>query len=90
MFHRTDDLRIRQLRPLIPPAVLLEEVPVSESVSTLIARTRSEVADILHGRDDRLLVVAGPCSIHDPAAGLDYARRLAQRPRARSGTSSSS
>ena len=77
MFHRTDDLRIRQLKPLIPPAILLEELPITEPVSTLVARTRQEVADILHGRDDRLLVVVGPCSIHDPEAGLDYARRLA-------------
>ena len=77
MFHRTDDLRIRQLKPLIPPAILLEELPITEPVSTLVARTRQEVADILHGRDDRVLVVVGPCSIHDPEAGLDYARRLA-------------
>jgi 3-deoxy-7-phosphoheptulonate synthase len=77
MFHRTDDLRIRQLKPLIPPAILLDELPITEPVSTLVARTRQEIADILHGRDDRLLVVAGPCSIHDPEAGLEYARRLA-------------
>ena len=77
MFHRTDDLRIRQLKPLIPPAILLEELPITEPVSTLVARTRQEVADILHGRSDRVLVVVGPCSIHDPEAGLDYANRLA-------------
>jgi 3-deoxy-7-phosphoheptulonate synthase len=76
MFHRTDDLRIRQLKPLIPPAILLEELPITEPVSTLVARTRQEVADILHGRGDRVLVVVGPCSIHDPEAGLEYARRL--------------
>ena len=76
MFHRTDDLRIRQLKPLIPPAILLEELPITEPVSTLVARTRQEVADILHGRSNRVLVVAGPCSIHDPEAGLEYARRL--------------
>ena len=77
MFHRTDDLRIRQLKPLIPPAILLEELPITEQVSTLVARTRQEIADVLHGRDDRLLAVIGPCSIHDPVAGVDYARRLA-------------
>jgi 3-deoxy-7-phosphoheptulonate synthase len=76
MFHRTDDLRIRQLKPLMPPAILLEELPITEPVSTLVARTRQEVADILHGRGDRVLVVVGPCSIHDPEAGLEYARRL--------------
>jgi 3-deoxy-7-phosphoheptulonate synthase len=82
MFHRTDDLRIRQLKPLIPPAILLEELPITEPVSTLVARTRQEVADILHGRSDRILVVVGPCSIHDAAAGLDYAKRLSDVARA--------
>ena len=76
MWHRTDDLRIRQLKPLIPPAILLDELPITEPVSTLVARTRQDIADILHGRNDRVLVVVGPCSIHDPEAGLDYARRV--------------
>jgi 3-deoxy-7-phosphoheptulonate synthase len=77
MFHQTDDVRIRQLKPLIPPAILMEELPVTEAVSTLVARTRQEVAGLLHGRDERLLVVVGPCSLHDPEGGLDYATRLA-------------
>jgi 3-deoxy-7-phosphoheptulonate synthase len=76
MWHRTDDLRIRQLKPLIPPAILLDELPITEPVSTLVARTRQAIADVLHGRSDRILVVVGPCSIHDPEAGLEYARRL--------------
>jgi 3-deoxy-7-phosphoheptulonate synthase len=78
VLHRTDDLRIEQLRPLIPPTVLMEELPITEPTSTLVSRTRTEVADILHGRDDRLFVVVGPCSIHDPKAGIDYAGRLSQ------------
>jgi 3-deoxy-7-phosphoheptulonate synthase len=82
MWHRTDDHRIRQLKPLIPPAILLDELPITEPVSTLVARTRQEIADILHGRNDRVLVVAGPCSIHDADAGLEYARRLAPVARA--------
>ena len=77
MFHQTDDVRIRQLKPLIPPAILMEELPLTEQASVLVARTRQEIAGLLHGRDERLLVVVGPCSLHDPAAGLDYARRLA-------------
>ena len=77
MFHQTDDLRIRQLKPLIPPAILMEELPATEEVSALVARTRQEVAGLLHGRDERLLVVVGPCSLHDSDAGLDYATRLA-------------
>jgi len=77
MFYQTDDVRIRQLKPLIPPAILMEELPITEPVSVLVARTREEVAALLQGRDERLLVVVGPCSLHDPVAGLDYATRLA-------------
>jgi 3-deoxy-7-phosphoheptulonate synthase len=77
MFHRTDDLRIREVKTLMPPAVLLDELPITEPVSTLVARSRREVGDILAGRDDRILVIVGPCSIHDPDAGLAYAERLA-------------
>ncbi|HYC55835.1 MAG TPA: 3-deoxy-7-phosphoheptulonate synthase [Candidatus Binatia bacterium] len=76
MFHRTDDLRIAGLRPLIAPAILIEELPLSEQASTLIADAREQATRIVLGQDDRLLVIAGPCSIHDPAAALDYARRL--------------
>jgi 3-deoxy-7-phosphoheptulonate synthase len=81
MFHQTDDLRIEGLRPLIPPAILMEELPVSEEASTLVWRSREEVERIVAGEDDRLLVVVGPCSVHDTEAGLDYARRLAAKAR---------
>jgi len=76
MRHRTDDLRIQSLRPLLPPAILMEEVPVDEAGTAFISETRSAVAGVLHGQDDRLLVVVGPCSIHDPQAALEYAGRL--------------
>jgi 3-deoxy-7-phosphoheptulonate synthase len=76
--HRTDDLRISGLNPLISPAVLAYYLPLSEQASELVSRTRTEADAILHGSDDRLLVVVGPCSIHDPAAALDYARLLKQ------------
>ena len=79
MIHRTDDLRIENLRPLISPAILMEDFPIDEEASATVAQARKEVAEILSGRDDRLLVVIGPCSIHDPEAGLEYARRLAER-----------
>lgn len=72
----TDDVRIEGLRPLIPPAILLEEVPISPRGEEFVAGARLQASDILHGRDDRLLVVCGPCSIHDPGAALDYARVL--------------
>ncbi len=73
----TDDLRIQHLRPLIPPAILMEELPLTEAHSRVVTQGRDAVADVLHGRDDRLLVVTGPCSIHDPVAALEYADRLA-------------
>lgn len=74
----TDDVRIDTLKPLLPPAILMEEIPLSEPASRAVAQSRTEVANIIDGKDDRLVVVVGPCSIHDPEAGLEYARRLKQ------------
>ncbi|MCA9562373.1 MAG: 3-deoxy-7-phosphoheptulonate synthase [Myxococcales bacterium] len=76
MFHATDDLRIKTLRPLIPPGILTEELPLTDVGSSVVAKGRQEAADILNGKDDRLLCVVGPCSIHDTEAALDYADRL--------------
>lgn len=76
MFRRTDDLRILDARPLIPPAILLEEIPISERASNVVADARAAVSNIVYGQDPRLLVVAGPCSIHDTRAALEYAERL--------------
>ncbi|HYP90730.1 MAG TPA: 3-deoxy-7-phosphoheptulonate synthase [Polyangiaceae bacterium] len=73
----TDDVRIDTLKPLLPPAILMEEIPLSETASALVAESRAEVSRIIDAKDDRLVVVVGPCSIHDPEAGLEYARRLA-------------
>jgi 3-deoxy-7-phosphoheptulonate synthase len=78
MIRKTDDLRITQVRPLIPPAILLEEIPISERASNVIANTRAAVANVIAGRDPRLVIVTGPCSIHDPVAAIDYAERLAR------------
>src|SRR5207249_6537546 len=75
---KTRDLHVESIRPLLPPAILLEELPLSEKGSLVVGRTRKEVTRVLRGEDDRLLAVVGPCSIHDPVAGLDYARRLKQ------------
>lgn len=72
----TDDLHIAELRPLLPPAILMEEIPVSEQASTMISQSRQQVRNALNGSDNRLLVVLGPCSIHDTEAGLEYAQRL--------------
>jgi len=76
MQHLTQDLRITGVRPLIAPAILVEELPATEQAARLVAETRRATAEILQGRDDRLVVVVGPCSIHDPRAALEYAARL--------------
>jgi 3-deoxy-7-phosphoheptulonate synthase len=78
MLRPTDDLRITQIRPLIPPAILLEEIPLSERASIVVSDTRTAIASALGGRDSRLVIIVGPCSIHDPGAALDYAGRLAR------------
>jgi 3-deoxy-7-phosphoheptulonate synthase len=78
MAQRTDDLRIETLRPLLPPAILMEEHAANEAETAVVVRGREEVIRILRGEDDRLLVVVGPCSIHDPRAALEYAGRLAR------------
>lgn len=72
----TDDLRIHKLEPLTPPAHLISLLPCDEPVSQTVADARNALHRILHGRDDRLAVVIGPCSIHDPGAAMEYARRL--------------
>ena len=74
--HRTDDLRITGLNPLISPAVLAYYLPLTESASELVAEARSQAAAILRREDDRLLAVVGPCSIHDPEAALEYGAKL--------------
>ena len=73
----TDDERIENIVPLPPPEHLIRFFPIQGTpVESLIAKTRRKVRDILHGRADQLLVVMGPCSIHDPLAALEYAKKL--------------
>jgi len=76
MHYQVDDVRIREIKELAPPAHLLREFPCSEKTETLAYHTRQAIHRILHGSDDRMVVIIGPCSIHDPKAGLEYARRL--------------
>jgi 3-deoxy-7-phosphoheptulonate synthase len=73
---RIDDVRIGAVRPLISPALLLDELPVSPAVQELVERTRAGIANVLHGRDDRLVAIVGPCSIHDHDQAMGYARLL--------------
>jgi len=76
MQHNTDDLRIVGVKALLAPAILIEEIPVGDAISNLISGARRQLADILHGKDKRLAVMVGPCSIHDTQAALEYAGRL--------------
>lgn len=76
MLYNTDDIRIGRLRALLSPAILLEELPLSEQASAVVTNARAQATDIIKGSDDRLMVVVGPCSIHDTAAARDYARRV--------------
>ena len=74
--HLTDDVRINSLTELLPPIAHLYDLPISEAAAELVVSTRKAIADILHRGDKRLLVIIGPCSIHDPAAALEYAQKL--------------
>ncbi len=76
--HLTENLRIAELKKLITPALLKNELPLGKVLTEKVLVDRKTVRDIIHLKDDRLLVIIGPCSIHDPAAALDYAQRLTQ------------
>ncbi|MFY7867058.1 3-deoxy-7-phosphoheptulonate synthase [Roseateles sp.] len=73
---RTDDTRIGAVRPLISPALLFDELPAPDASLALVEQARRDIGRVLHGQDDRLLVVVGPCSIHDHDQAMDYARLL--------------
>ena len=77
VFPETVDVNIRQLDPIPAPRYFLRELPLTDDMSDLVLQSRQQIRDILHGRDDRLLVIVGPCSIHDPKAAHAYAQRLA-------------
>lgn len=84
MSYNTDDLRIREIKELSPPAHVMREFPCTADIASTVYQARQAVHDVLHGKDDRLVVVIGPCSIHNPEAARDYASRLqAQRERFR-------
>jgi 3-deoxy-7-phosphoheptulonate synthase len=76
MLHAQDDTRILNTRPLLPPAILMEELPLSAKATETVQTGRTEISQILEGKDDRLLLIAGPCSIHDPKAAIEYAQKL--------------
>lgn len=74
--HKTDDLRIREIQEVATPDEVLRELPITENAATLTFETRNAIHNILAGDDDRLLVIVGPCSIHDPTAAREYGQRL--------------
>ncbi|WP_342619953.1 3-deoxy-7-phosphoheptulonate synthase [Rhodoferax sp. GW822-FHT02A01] len=73
---RIDDVRIGAVRPLITPALLEERLPAPPAAQSLVETSRAAISKVLHGADDRLIVVVGPCSIHDHAQAMEYARQL--------------
>jgi len=77
LMAETSDLRVRALDPLPAPREMRTNLPLGTARSDLVTTSRREVRDVLRGEDDRLVVIVGPCSVHDPAAALDYAQRLA-------------
>nr|WP_250811574.1 3-deoxy-7-phosphoheptulonate synthase [Neorhizobium tomejilense] len=83
--NTVDDRRIVEITPLTIPADIIAEIPRNDAVTGTVTRTRDAVHRILHGEDDRLIVVIGPCSIHDPIAARDYAARLEEQRRRFSG-----
>jgi len=76
MTYQTDDLRIKSIQAVSPPAEVCAEIPISDKAAQITQETRQAIHNILTGEDERLLVVTGPCSIHDPAVAKDYAKRL--------------
>ncbi|WP_226951490.1 3-deoxy-7-phosphoheptulonate synthase [Rhizobium terrae] len=79
--NTVDDLRIIEINPLTAPADIIREIPRDDAVTAMVTRTRDVVHRILHGEDDRLIVIIGPCSIHDPVAAREYAGRLEEQRR---------
>ena len=76
MYHNTDDLRIRSQHPLLTPALVLQDLPASEKATEVVTTARKDAAKVISGQDDRLMVIVGPCSVHDTKAALEYAALL--------------
>jgi 3-deoxy-7-phosphoheptulonate synthase len=76
MQYRTDDLRIKEIKELLPPSHLLRDFPITQNAARTVYETRQAIHRILHGADDRLVVIMGPCSIHDVNAAIEYAGKL--------------
>src|SRR6266850_6603445 len=77
--HRTDALRIKEIKEVLSPEQIRRELPLTEKAANVARDTREAIHRILHGADDRLLVIVGPCSIHDPKAALEYGHKLREQ-----------
>jgi 3-deoxy-7-phosphoheptulonate synthase len=78
MHYKTDDVRIKEIKELVPPSHVLREFGITDAAAKTVIETRQQIHRVLHGADDRLVVIAGPCSIHDVKAAKDYAARLTE------------
>lgn len=74
--YQTDDVRVKDIQQLLPPIAVMEKYPTTENASETVYHTRTAIERILDSEDDRLLVIAGPCSIHDPKAAIEYAGKI--------------
>ena len=85
--YQTDDVRVKDIQQLLPPIAVMEKYPTTENASETVYHTRTAIERILDSEDDRLLVIAGPCSIHDPKAAIEYAGKIKElRDRAHAST----
>lgn len=76
MLQETDDLRVSDIKELVSPEKVQAELPIIEAAANAVVAGRQDIHNVLHGKDDRLVVVVGPCSIHDPEAAIEYANKL--------------
>ena len=72
------DINIKDYSPITPPKVFIDEIPISEKSENIVSDSRKIISDIVHGKDNRILLITGPCSIHDVDAGLEYAKLLTE------------
>ena len=72
------DINIKNYSPITPPKVFIDEIPISEKSKNVVSESRNIISNIVHGKDNRILLITGPCSIHDVEAGLEYAKLLTE------------
>ena len=78
MLHNTDNVRIISSAPMVTPNALIEKLPLSEKAASVVVSARNTIKNVLYGNDNRLMVLVGPCSIHDTKAAMEYAQNLSK------------